>query len=152
MADINTLAEEAKAAARKHAPNARAIIEAIDALAEAHQAEVATLNAEVERVRGICDRDNEMFRSTMQADLAIREGLQAEVARLTRENEGLAKDADRYRWLRENLESLSYTSGLHRSGSTSIVPCFDFTASYWDDIIDRAALAGASGAQEGERT
>jgi hypothetical protein len=95
---------------------------ALDAIAEAHQAEVARLQDELRIIAG---------KRSLEADRC--DTLVGEVARLTRENEGL----------REALKQCAaVVSGqtMHKQGLIDALE------------LARAALAGASGAQEGERT
>lgn len=107
------------------------------------EAAIVALRAERDQTReGWTDAEAHLHACLGQIkDMAAeRDALRAEVAELR-------KDAQRYRWLRLKLESISYTSGLHDSGSTSIVPCFDYTPDYWDKHIDtaRASLLGDGG-------
>jgi hypothetical protein len=53
------------------------------------------------------------------------------------------RDAARYRWLRENLLSASWQSGLHGSGRTNYCPVDGGTGERWDTAIDAAMKASA---------
>jgi hypothetical protein len=54
----------------------------------------------------------------------------------------VAKDAERWRWARTALMSMTFLSGRHHSGTTSVCPCDDdVTSQYWDKIADRAIAA-----------
>jgi hypothetical protein len=56
----------------------------------------------------------------------------------------VAKDAERWRWARTTLMSMTFLSGRHHSGTTSVCPCDDdITSQYWDKIADRAIAASA---------
>lgn len=88
-------------------------------------------------------------------EVTLAEAHQAEVARLTRENEGLAKDAARYAWLRSLTIGRRDECGAKRFALPNIETVGDImkgsVAQHLDSAID-AALSGASGADEGERT
>jgi hypothetical protein len=159
MAEIKTLVEEAKRLFGLSAPfdhQQREFDAALDALAEAHQAEVARLTRENEGVRRkwLGHRDTGHLSLVEAADHVVG-GLHADIDRLTRENEGLAKDAARYRWLREcdwftsSLCVLYSPKEVFARGGALGADCP--SRGRLDASID-AALAGASGAQEGERT
>lgn len=52
------------------------------------------------------------------------------------------KDAERWRWARTVLMSMTFLSGRHHSGTTSVCPCDDdVTSQFWDRIADRAIAA-----------
>lgn len=144
MDDIKTLAEEAKRLARD--------------FAAAHLRETLA-----EATGRLTLANSEEAEAAMDAAIdALAEAHQAEVARLTRENEGLAKDAARLDWM---IEAGGFIVWTVRDGT--IRQCQVWTqdedeafhqpageARFFNttrDAID-AALAGASGADEGERT
>jgi hypothetical protein len=161
MADIKTLVEEAKRLFGLSAPfdhQQREFDAALDALAEAHLAEVARLTRERDELNdarnAAIERCNFMHGATREAQEFAAQA-QEEARRLTRENEGLAKDAARYRWLREcdwftsSLCVLYSPKEVFARGGALGADCP--SRGRLDASID-AALAGASGAQEGERT
>jgi hypothetical protein len=145
MADIKTLVEEAKRLFGLSAPfdhQQREFDAALDALAEAHQAEVARLTRE--RDAALLSASNSAINTNANAELALR--AEEEVARLTRENEGLAKDAARLDWLDTQKTAYGFQD-LHEGNEWGCSGAYATIR----DCID-AALADASGAQEGERT
>jgi len=139
MADIKTLVEEAKRLLDMYG---------------AHCWEDGTNGSEDRTDQ--CKSSRRAVRSALDA---LAEAHQAEVARLTRENEGLAKDAAAslpHALSTLKAEALEIFDGPETAQDVRDViewysASIDVAMGHARRRID-AALAGASGAQEGERT